>query len=456
MYKPSTGRLERRHTHTIEENEKRSPFDRDHDRILYSSAFRRLGGATQTITPSESQFFHNRLTHSIKVATLARRIAEMILRSKNYRPSELNSLGGLDPSVVEAAALAHDLGNPPFGHIAEKALDELVMQAGKDEGIDFIDGFEGNAQSFRIVNKLSYGYSNCCGLNLTRGTLNAILKYPWLRDSIPSNHHGKFGVYKSEEGEFNWTRKYCKNFGENYRTLEACIMDLADDITYAVHDLEDFYRANIIPLVNVWERINRTSLFDIIKNTQEIWFPKNPDIDPEKHVADFLRFVKSFPIEMTFEGRHDQRVGIHLLCSQMIKRVLRGITINCKLDEFPSPIILDEHAAVEILILKYLTKSFVINHPNLKRQQHGQIEIVKYIFNTLRKNIDCRDDLVLFPMSEQEQLVKLIGKNDPGSKYEKIRLLADAVSYLTDIEAYDLYEKLSGHSVGSLFDYTHI
>src|SRR5208283_4236045 len=183
----------------------------------------------------EGHVFHNRLTHSLEVAQLARRAAEKLAREQ---PKVARSLGGVDPDVAEAAALAHDLGHPPFGHIAEDELDRLLV---KD---DVKDGFNGNAQSFRIVSRLALRRAHHPGLNLTRATLNGVLKYPWLRGAggEPSK---KWGAYESDRDVFDWARKGQPGIT---RSVEAELMDWADDVTYAVHDVEDFYRAGRIPL----------------------------------------------------------------------------------------------------------------------------------------------------------------------------------------------------------------
>ena len=146
----------------------------------------------------------------------------------------------VDPNVVEAAGLAHDLGHPPFGHISEQMLNKLAKKLGCEEG------FEGNAQSFRIVAALEVrGVSRSPGLGLTRATLNAILKYPF-RWNPKQGEKQKFGVFKEERPVFDWCRQGLQH--PDKRTLEADIMDWADDITYAAHDLEDFYRSNLIPV----------------------------------------------------------------------------------------------------------------------------------------------------------------------------------------------------------------
>ncbi len=158
-------------------HESRTCFQKDRDRVLYSHAFRRLGFVTQVISPYEHVAVHTRLTHVLKVAQIGRRLAERLL--KDF-PGLVNQGGGLNADVVEAAALAHDLGHPPFGHVIEDKLNELAGKALENSGIQS-DGFEGNAQSFRLAVKLEVrGSKSVAGLDLTRATLNALLKYPWL------------------------------------------------------------------------------------------------------------------------------------------------------------------------------------------------------------------------------------------------------------------------------------
>jgi dGTPase len=159
----------------------RTPSQHDRDRILYTDELRRLAGVTQVVGAVEGHIFHNRLTHTFEVAQIARRIAERLVRDQRELA---DAAGGIDPDVVEAAALAHDLGHPPFGHAAEEELKELAGNA---------DGFEGNPQSFRIVTRLAAHRESYVGLDLTRATLNAILKYPWFRDDGPPEKANKWG-----------------------------------------------------------------------------------------------------------------------------------------------------------------------------------------------------------------------------------------------------------------------
>lgn len=203
--------------HIEETNRGRGDYQRDYSRILYSSSFRRLQGKMQLLGIQNERFYRNRLTHSLEVSQIARGIAGRLRGLSN------GNIYNEDLYVIEAASLAHDIGNPPFGHHGERILNQLIKENG---------GFEGNAQTLRVLHRLEKKLPNKSGLNLTRRTLLSVVKY--FKNETEDNQ-GKF-LYGDD---YNLIKKICSETNIKPRTIDVQIMDLADEIAYGAHDLED-------------------------------------------------------------------------------------------------------------------------------------------------------------------------------------------------------------------------
>lgn len=408
--------------------DQRLDFQRDRDRILYSSAFHRLAGITQIVRAGELDIFHTRQQHTYKVAQVGRRLAE---RCRDEQPAEA-ALHGVDPEVVEAACLAHDLGHPPFGHAAETVLDELVTANGDPYG------YEGNAQTFRIITKLAVRYDQCPGLDLTRATLAATLKYPWLRDRDNLKKRGKWSAYRSEKIDFEWARELLP---AEYKSAEAELMDWADDIAYSVHDLEDFHRVGVIPWFVILSEAHRDEL---VAETEGAWF--SAPADAQARLRDALdRIIEIFvPFPAVtgqpYDGSREQRRQLRNLTSIMIGRYVRSLTLTG--DVNGRAVTIGDEAEVEVRLLKQIARHYVIGLPALHAQQFGQQRVVTDLFNIfLNEN---RNALSRFIPSRLRYLWDF---EDTSA-----RLAADCIAMLTENEAYQLHRRFTGVESGSVLD----
>ena len=425
----------------------RTLTEHDCDRITYSDAFRRLGGVTQVVAVGEMPLFHTRLTHTLKVAQLSRRIAEHIQREEG-NTEIIGGLGGIDPSAAEAAGLAHDLGHPPFGHVGEAALNEKC-EAHR------LDGYEGNAQTFRILTKLARrgspdgdgtrGY----GLELSPRTLRAVLKYPWLREGA---HAGapKWNAYPTEEHEFTIARQ---GFPHEGQSIEAAIMDWADDITYAIHDLEDFLRAGRIPLARL--RGDSVELTEFTTAAAARLAGKSTSFNKEDAARAFEEILVFFPPTQRYLGTDEDLMKLQRTSGYLINRYVSAVTVQ----PGEKPLEISESIKYEVKMLKQLTWHYMIDNPALVSLQHGQRRLVIDVFDRLMdwlKDAKRQNHLFRRLPTRLRDLYSLAGngpqENYPNDEARRARAIADYISSLTEDQATDLFERLTGVARHSVLD----
>jgi len=437
----------------------RSPTERDRDRILYSEEFRRLGGVTQVAPGAPSMLLHNRLTHSIKVEQVGVALAKKLNRS-----SPTGNI--VDVDAVAAGCLAHDIGHAPFGHLGETTLNELVVCDEHRKNVrpletrrsdpcrshsnragttvcELEDGFEGNAQSFRILTALSEHRSHTrdnqlsVGLNLTRLSIRATSKYPWARGDNPS-YPNKWGAYDIDVPTLEWLQ----NDPSQIKSLEAEIMDWADDIAYAVHDIEDFYRVGRIPLEDYLDpRGSRIKAF--------LGYCAASPIGEVSIAAQnaFVGFA-TLAAPRRFEGEAKDYIALDRIRSVLITWFINAAHV------VDGSLIVDSKIRELNSVIKQLTWYHIIHNPELAHIQYGQESIIKNIFNCLKPRIQSayrtenstdQLDKRRIPMRLRNYVNTALQQTSHYTHNEVlIRSLLDYISSLSDFEAYELNARLAG------------
>lgn len=432
-------RFSRRHGNASPSIGFRTEARKDRDKILYSVEFQRLSGVTQVVSPTERFPVHNRLTHSLKVSQVGRSIAEKLL----YEASPNDPLREfLDPDVVEAACLAHDIGHPPFGHNTERELNELIWNS--PVPTKHREGFEGNAQSFRVVTKLciSRHRQTFSGLNLTRATLAAMLKYPWGQYSADGERNAKWGFYSSEEDDFRYAAELFGSDDPPLRTIEADIMDCADDITYGVHDVEDFFRIGILPS-EVFDSSSGECARFCEQLQQESGFGRD---DIEAGLA---------PLGLLFDRYRGREVDIAQLSefrSASIDRLISALRVGWRDD---SPYLeIPADTKIEIGVLKGLTRQYVIHRASVQAQRFGQRRMVRTLFGIFVDAAISRrstaERLRIFPELYKDRIRAL---GEPSEHLPLIkRYVSDFIASMTEPQLTDMFAKLTGQSAGSVIE----
>lgn len=454
-----------------------SPFRVDRDRIVASPFFARLAGVTQVVSPTGSGLLvHNRLTHSLQVAQVARAIAERLAGDAGDAALVL-TLGGVDPDVVEAAALAHDLGHPPFGHLGEQVLDRLARGSG------LRDGFEGNAQTFRIITTIDLHGPSGTGLDLTAAVRAAVLKYPWARFGHPDPHpstaavpprgagalpgapdagSAKFSCYSTELDDLRAGRSAFAAIGPWQQTIEAAVMDTADDIAYAIHDLEDFHRVGVLQQGGVaaelagWQRrpVGAGTGAHLERLRRRLRDRDAWAYDDDAFVAAVARVRDDLVdglLAASFDGSMAAERAVAEFSARWTARLVAGVRV------LPDPPVRSAHVALgvaqwhEVAVLKFVHHRFVLQRPDLASHQRGQATVLTALVTALREWLAEDDgprlpprlhDLVELARGEFAALV-------PAGRVEAMargRAVVDYVASLTDGQSTALLDVLTGRS----------
>ncbi len=403
-------------------NPRRSAFQRDRARVLHSSGLRRLGAKTQVVSPGSDDFVRTRLTHSLEVAQVGRELARYL---------------GCDPDVVDTACLSHDLGHPPFGHHGETVLDELCRDIG---------GFEGNAQTLRIITRLEPKVitpdGDSAGLNLTRATLDACTKYPWSRDDSPVEPTSgaplrKFGVYADDLPVFTFFRD---GRTDTRRCIEAQLMDLADDISYSVHDVEDAVFAGHLDL---FAYRNDHALGGLIDITRSWYLPAARD-EQIVSALDRLQAAAYWPRER-YDGSRRAQAGLKHMTSQLIGRFAGAAEAATReefgwepLGRYDGDLVVPETTRHEIAVLKGLATVTVMVAEDRLRLQRIQARVLTALGEYFSERPEAMDTMFLLDHRAAE------------SDAERLRIVVDQIASLTDHSAWAAYHRMQADEASLL------
>ncbi|WP_265522039.1 deoxyguanosinetriphosphate triphosphohydrolase [Oerskovia flava] len=391
----------------------RTPFERDRARIVHSSALRRLGAKTQVLGPGSDDFVRTRLTHTLEVAQVGREIGKAL---------------GCDPDVVDTACLAHDLGHPPFGHNGERALADLAVDIG---------GFEGNAQTLRLLTRLEpkviAADGQPVGLNLTRASLDASVKYPWGADEGPPASDGrsthKFGVYEDDRPVFEWLRE---GAAVDVKCLEAQVMDLADDISYSVHDVEDAVVGGRIDLALLGEPAERSRVVQAVHS----WYGRAHDAAALD--AAISRLVSTGHLVTGFDGSRRALAALKDATSQLIGR-FSGAAQQATREEYgqgpltryAARLVVPDTTLAEILVLKGIAVAYVMAPREQEPLYQRQREVVADLVHVLADRA---------PLSLEEPFAA--DWKDASDDAARLRVVIDQVASLTDVSAIQLHAQM--------------
>ncbi len=431
---------ERRHGEDKQRrNDHRSPYQRDRARILHSAAFRRLQAKTQVLGVGMNDFYRTRLTHSLEVSQIGTGIAAQLIRKYPQHQSLLDSM-----SLLESLCLAHDIGHPPFGHGGEVALNYMMRSHG---------GFEGNGQTFRILSKLE-PYTLDFGMNLSRRTMLGILKYPAVQSQLfvagshpeisnhrqlkPSQWSPVKGIFDDDYDIFDWvlaplsdadrarftsaqpsTHASYPHLRTQFKSFDCSIMELADDIAYAVHDLEDAIVMGIVTASQWLQDVAPT-----LQDSRDAWI--------RQELGDIGSKL--------FSHEHHLRKDA---IGTLVNGFVTAIVIK-EDDSFEAPLLrfnasLEPEFAHALTVLKQLVYRYVIRKPEIQMLEYKGQQIVMELFEAF-----ASDPERLLPLNTQERW-----RTSQEQGLNSHRVLADYISGMTDEFAGRLYQQLFSPKAGS-------
>jgi dGTPase len=383
----------------------RSDFARDRARVLHSYAFRRLADKTQVVVPGEDDFPRTRLTHSLEVAQIGREIALDL---------------GCEPDVVDTAGLAHDIGHPPFGHNGETALDAVARDCG---------GFEGNAQTLRVLTRLEakvvHPSGAPAGLNLTRAVLDASCKYPWPRGAS----RAKYGYYASDAAAYDWLRSGAP---DGRRCIEAQIMDWADDVAYSVHDIEDGVHSGAIRLAAV-TAAERAALCDI---AAELYSSR-----PASELAPTLAALLELPTLRdlaSYDGSYLAQAAAKRATSELVGRLAGAAVAATRaahgagpLARYAADLVVPASIAAECALLKAIAVRYVMRRPGASERQADQRRLLTELV-----------ELVAVGAPDTLDAGLRDAWKEAADDAERLRVVIDQVAQLTDSTAVARHARL--------------
>ena len=337
----------------------RGDFARDRARVLHSAALRRLADKTQVVGPRDGDTPRTRLTHSLEVAQISRGIGEGL---------------GLNPDLCEMAGLTHDIGHPPYGHNGEVALNEVAPC-----------GFEGNAQTLRILARLEPKVlidGTSFGLNLTRASLDAAVKYPLTRTNADGSVNRKYSAYDEDAEVIEWVRE---GHTDGAPPMEAQVMDFSDDIAYSVHDVEDGIVSGRVSLRVLWDFVELAALAD--KGAAAF----GGDADSLVEAADRLRSLPAIAAASEFDYSLGAWAGLKALTSQLVGRYVGAVT-RATLDGNDSGVLGRQHGRLvvppdveaEVRLLKTAAVLYVMDQPAHQARQERQRDRIYRVHEYLR------------------------------------------------------------------------